>query len=304
MAAAAAPAAAAAAAAAPVQSSSDVFPMSVLPLGKVDTKKYLSVTTFKDKVYFHVRVFLSSYKNPGMLKPMQSGVALSAEQWNRLVAATDAIDSQIRALQQTRQDGDVPTRQDDSPISLGQDTEYYVVVSIWNGDVKVHIRAYKTYSTKLYPTNKGIALTVDEWTTLTRQSHIYLSTRMNPQDTAQCPDNKHTPMLVLDDPPRKVIVKQEQPSTPTKRRCVITRDGNPLDWAPKKQKIDNETYSDVDDFLARFAADLAGETPDRPTSDIESLQEKVNNCEGCQFECANQEAHYDGCLKDIVNNMY
>jgi len=292
---AAATAAPAATVPAPVQSSSDVFPMSVLRLGKVDTKKYLSVTTFKDKVYFHVRVFLPSYKNPGMLKPMQSGVALSGEQWNRLVAATDAIDSQIRSLQQTRQGGD------DSPISLGQDTDYYVVASIWNGDVKVHIRAYKTYSTKLYPTNKGIALTVDEWTTLTRHSHIYLSTRMNPQDTVKCPD---MPMLVLDEPPRKVIVKQEQPSTPTKRRCVITRDGNPLDWAPKKQKIDNETYSDVDDFLARFAADLAGETPNRPTADIESLQEKVNNCEGCQLECANQEAHYDGCLKDIVTNMY
>jgi len=287
--------------AAPVQSSSDVSPMSVLRLGKVDTKKYLSVTTFKDKVYFHVRVFLPSYKNAGMLKPMQSGVALSGEHWNRLVAATGAIDNQIRSLQQTRQHGDVPTRQDDSPISLGQDTDYYVVASIWNGDVKVHIRAYKTYSTKLYPTNKGITLTVDEWTTLTRHSHIYLSTCMNPQDTVKCSD---MPMLVLDEPPRKVVLKQEQPSTPTKRRCVITRDGNPLDWAPKKQKIDNETYSDVDDFLARFAADLAGETPNRPTADIESLQEKVNNCEGCQFECANQEAHYDGCLKDIVNNMY
>ena len=250
-------AAAAAAVAAPVQSSSDVSPMSVLRLGKVDTKKYLSVTTFKDKVYVHVRVFLPSYMNPDMLKPMQSGVALSVEQWNRLVAATDAIDSQIRSLQQTRQGGD------DSPISLGQDTDYYVVASIWNGDVKVHIRAYKTYSTKLYPTNKGIALTVDEWTTLTRHSHIYLSTHMNPQDTVKCPDNKYMPMLVLDEPPRKVVVKQEQPSTPTKRRCVITRDGNPLDWAPKKQKIDNETYSNVDDFLTRMVTDLVGggETP-------------------------------------------
>ena len=121
---------AAATVAAPVQSSSDVFPMSVLRLGKVDTKKYLSVTTFKDKVYVHVRVFLPSYTNPDMLKPMQNGVALSVEQWNQLIAATCAIDSQIRSLQQTREGGDVPTRQDDSPISLGQDTDYYVVASI------------------------------------------------------------------------------------------------------------------------------------------------------------------------------
>ena len=297
-------AAAAAAPAAPVQSSSDVSPMSVLRLGKVDTKKYLSVTTFKDKVYFHVRVFLPSYKNAGMLKPMQSGVALSGEQWNRLVAVTGAIDNQIRSLQQTSEGGDVPMHQDDSPISLGQDTDYYVVASIWKGDVKVHIRAYKTYSTKLYPTNKGLTLTVDEWTTLTRHSHIYLSTHMNPQDTTQRPDITYMPMLVLDEQPRKVVLKQEQPSTPTKKRSVITCDGNPLDWAPKKQKIDNETYSDVDDFLARFAADITGDTPNRPTGDIESLEQKVNNCEGCQLECANQEAHYDGCLKDIVSNMY
>ena len=297
-------ASAAVAAPAPVQSCSDVSPMSVLRLGKVDTKKYLSVTTFKDKVYFHVRVFLPSYKNADMLKPMQSGVALSMEQWNQLIAASGAIDNQIWSLQQTREGGDVPIHQDDSPISLGQDTDYYVVASLWKDDVKVHIRAYKTYSTKLYPTNKGITLTVDEWTTLTRHSHIYLSTHMNPQDTTQRPDITYMPMLVLDEQPRKVVLKQEQPSTPTKKRSVITCDGNPLDWAPKKQKIDNETYSDVDDFLARFAADITGDTPNRPTGDIESLEQKVNNCEGCQFECANQEAHYDGCLKDIVSNMY
>ena len=259
-------ASAAAAAAAPVQSSSNVSPMSVLCLGKVDTKKYLSVTTFKDKVYFHVRVFLPSYKNADMLKPMQSGVALSVEQWNQLIAASGAIDNQIRSLQQTREGRDVPIHQDDSPISLGQDTDYYVVASIWKGDVKVHIRAYKTYSTKLYPTNKGVTLTVDEWTTLTRHSHSYLSTHFpaNPQDTTQpidiIPDNM--PMLVIDDPPRKVVLKEEQPSTSTKKRSVITRDGNPKKQKKqKKQKIDNETYSDVDDFLARFAADLTGDTP-------------------------------------------
>jgi hypothetical protein len=75
------------------------------------------------------------------------------------------------------------------------------------------------------------------------------------------PDNM--PMVVIDDPPRKVDLKQEQHSTSTKKRSVITRDGNPKKQKKqKKQKIDNETYSDVDDFLTRMAADLVGgETP-------------------------------------------
>merc|ERR1712141_786109 len=100
-------------------------------------------------------------------------------------------------------------------------------------------------------------------TTLTRHSHSYLSTHMNPQDTAQpidiIPDNM--PMLVIDDPPRKAVLKQEQPSTSTKKRSVITCDGNPKKQKKqKKQKINNETYSDVDDFLAKFAAELTGDT--------------------------------------------
>jgi hypothetical protein len=285
--------------------------MSVLCLGDAGTKKYLSVTTFKDKVYVHIRVFLPSYENPDILRPMQSGVALSVEQWNKLVVVSGAIDNQIRLIQTLQHGaggGDVPICHERSPISLGQDTDYYVVASLWKGDVKVHIRAYKAYSTKLYPTAKGITLTVDEWTTLTKHSDTYLSGHLQrkEQDHTEPIDiiPENMPILVIDEQPRKVVVKQEPPSTPTNKRSIITRDGNPLDCAPKRQKLHTQTNSDVETFLAEWAAELIDDVSN--TENTQSIEKKMKNCEACQLGWldGNQAAHYEGCMKDIVSNMY
>merc|ERR1712141_451521 len=80
-------------------------------------------------------------------------------------------------------------------------------------------------------------------TTLTRHSHSYLSTHMNPQDTAQPIDiiPYNMPMLVIDDPPRKAVLKQEQPYTT--QPIDIISDNMPMvvsDDPPRKAVLKQE----------------------------------------------------------------
>ncbi len=52
---------------------------------------------------------------------------------------------------------------DEMKFSLGN--ERYLVVSKWKGQTVINVREYQSYvgSDKLYPTKKGIALTVENW---------------------------------------------------------------------------------------------------------------------------------------------
>ena len=107
-------------------------------------------------------------------------------------------------------------------------------------------------------------------------------------------------------------------TTPPVNGSLITPHGNPLDWAPKKPSrpilqrqnaVVAVNNAEVEDFFNKWQCDLSDDyVPDSVLTDAlenaTSFEEKMANCEGCRNECGNQEAHYDGCLKSVVDNMY
>lgn len=156
--------------------SDEVAPSSVHRLGP-ETTKYLSVTEFKAHVYVHIRNFLPSLSNNGLLKPMTGGIALTVPRWNQLVANIGNIDLEIQSINELMTIKR-PFYHKCTPISLGSDTQLCVAACVHKGEVKIHIREYVTYEEeivdgvlhktgKYYPTAKGIALNVDEWCVLT-----------------------------------------------------------------------------------------------------------------------------------------
>ena len=69
--------------------------------------------------------------------------------------------------------------------------------------------------------------------------------------------------------------------------------------------IEENAESEVDKFLKKFRVELGEVDLDNissiPAVDEQSAEERMANCEGCQMQCGNQEAHYDGCLKSVID---
>ena len=64
---------------------------------------------------------------------------------------------------------------------------------------------------------------------------------------------------------------------------------------------------EVDDFFKTFRSELDGIDLDNvstiATVDSQSVEQqmaKLENCKGCETECGNQEAHYEGCLNSVI----
>ena len=317
-----------------------VLQQDLMRLGQ-DSNHYVSITTFNEKVYVHIRVFLPSKTEEGKMIPMLTGVVLTVNQWRTLMAYAGMIDNQWTTLKGRSGDENVPDRiAPFAPIRLTDDADHFISVSLWKGVVKLHIRKFSKSPTtnKMIPTVKGITLSEQEWSVLKALSFniewniTEAETKLNNAKTLQYFDKWNgaasaASAATLDparkvvikaedaEPPRKVIIKSEEPSTPPPSgNPPITPNGLPLNWAPMKKPIkkrllfggiEENAESEVDKFLKKFRAELDEVDLDNisyiPAVDEQSAEERMANCEGCQMQCGNQEAHFDGCLKSVID---
>ena len=316
-----------------------VLQQDLMRLGQ-DSNHYVSITTFNEKVYVHIRVFLPSKTEEGKMIPMLTGVVLTVNQWRTLMAYAGMIDNQWTTLKGRSGDENVPDRiAPFAPIRLTDDADHFISVSLWKGVVKLHIRKFSKSPTtnKMIPTVKGITLSEQEWSVLKALSFniewniTEAETKLNNAKTLQYFDKWNgaasaASAATLDparkvvikaedaEPPRKVIIKSEEPSTPPPSgNPPITPNGLPLNWAPMKKPIkkrllfggiEENAESEVDKFLKKFRVEL-GEVDEVSSHsaavDEQSAEERMANCEGCQMQCGNQEAHFDGCLKSVID---
>ena len=135
---------------------------TLLQLGK-DSKRYVNITCFNEKIYIHIRDFIPSKTEAGIMVPMFTGVALSINQWNNLMTYSGMIDSQVKTLQARR--ADLHFTEEFAPVRLTDEADHYVTASLWKGIIKIHLRIFqkRQHTTNLIPTFKGITLTESEW---------------------------------------------------------------------------------------------------------------------------------------------
>ncbi len=293
---------------------------TLLQLGQ-DSKRYVNITCFNEKIYIHIREFIPSKTEAGIMVPMFTGVALSINQWHHLMTYTGMIDNQIKTLQARR--ADLNFTDEFAPVRLTDEADHYVTASLWKGIIKLHLRIFqkRQHTTNLIPSFKGITLSESEWYHL---KDIAFKVQMRITEAQMQLNGKRTTQFfgkwnsgmsdggATAEPPRKVL-KTEVPSTPPSMGDpLITPNGLPLDWAPvKKPKLERQNAmvekSDVDEFFDKWRAELDEVDFDNlsttATVDEESFEERVNNCEGCQMNAGNQEAHYDGCLKSVIDSF-
>ena len=129
-----------------------------------DFKRDVNITTFNEKVYVHIRVFITSMTEAGRMIPMLTGVALIVNQWRNLLAYAGMIDNQWITLKANGPDKFAPVRLTNNSY----EPEHFIYVSRWYGVIKLHIRIYASHPTtdKMIPTVKRITLSEEEWSVL------------------------------------------------------------------------------------------------------------------------------------------
>ena len=137
--------------------------------------RYLSVASFRDKTFVHVRHY---FRMDGQPYPIATkrGIALTTEQWTKLRRyAGIQISAKLRELEIAKRP--VQAR-GYLRVPLGDDV--YASLSCFKDKLYVHIRVYENTGTRLIPTKKGIALTPEQWTVLSdAETTLYVTRREN-----------------------------------------------------------------------------------------------------------------------------
>ena len=145
-----------------------IFSNDLISLG-AESKVYANVISYQGNEYIHVRVYLDSYANDGTMVPTKTGACLKVDEWNNLLALRDTVNIQIQQVSTSK--GQIK----EIPMRLTENSKFYLSITYWKEDVKVHIRVFEQDGTKLIPQKKGIALSVNEWDCLiAKQNDIQL----------------------------------------------------------------------------------------------------------------------------------
>ena len=124
-----------------------VLQQDLMRLGQ-DSNHYVSITTFNEKVYVHIRVFLPSKTEEGKMIPMLSGVALTTNEWNNLMNhAGIRIDDQIVQLKEKGSQTNFRNRF--QPVRVADDGDHLISVSLKKGRINVHLMMHNITATKL-----------------------------------------------------------------------------------------------------------------------------------------------------------
>ena len=149
-----------------------IFVQDLIKLG-LESKVYANVTSYQGYDYVHIRVYLHSYSNDGTMVPTKTGACLKTQEWNNLIALQDAVHERIREVKMNR--GQVP----ENPVCLGENSKFYISITSWKEEVKVHIRVFDLCNSKLIPQKKGIALSLNEWDCLMASQNEILAKMSN-----------------------------------------------------------------------------------------------------------------------------
>ena len=107
--------------------------------------RFIMVSEFRGRVYIDTREFF--YDESGELRPSKKGIALKLDEWKKLIAAKEKINSSL-----TRKRNEEETK-----IELRHNR--FASVSNYKGCQYANIREFYTdESGKMRPSNKGISL--------------------------------------------------------------------------------------------------------------------------------------------------
>lgn len=147
------------------------------PLG---TDKYVNVTVWEGQVLIHLRRYAETTGKHGSTPkkvPTKVGIALSPQEWGALLAVADEVDREVRSIQLKHRDTKGKSAADNTqqPIKRALGNNKFVSVTVWEGQLLVHVRKYfeadhpmegYARAEDLLPTKKGITLRPQEWDTL------------------------------------------------------------------------------------------------------------------------------------------
>jgi len=142
---------------------SSVHVNDLLQLGP-DSTKYVHVFEFMNKFWINITVFDPSRTEEGMMNPMFTGICLSINQWNNLMAHMNTIDTQLNVL--AKNPSHPPYCNDFAPIKLSNETNTFATVFFSRGVMKLAIRSFRNNSSNIEDFVNGITITQTEWTNM------------------------------------------------------------------------------------------------------------------------------------------
>lgn len=132
--------------------------------------KFVNVTVWEGQVLIHLRKYTEARKPGSDLKlvPTKTGIALSWKEWEALLRMANEVTEE---LSRTHPEQATATAE---PVRRPLGNDKFVTVTVWEGQVLVHVRKYfdadqmegYTRAEDLLPTKKGIALKPREWEAL------------------------------------------------------------------------------------------------------------------------------------------